>query len=119
MEIKITPRYNPDRSYPEENKFFFEYDMEIITDKPIQFLEYELKMRCGGKEHEFYADHIHTEKPYIKGYYKTTRFIPSDFPHASYSEGMIEVVSLHVNGISIGHIRTNNVENTIYYSDGQ
>jgi uncharacterized protein affecting Mg2+/Co2+ transport len=83
MEIKITPRYNPDRSYPEENKFFFEYDMEIITDKPIQFLEYELKMRCGGKEHEFYADHIHTEKPYIKGYYKTTRFIPSDFPHAN------------------------------------
>jgi hypothetical protein len=52
-------------------------------------------------------------------YLTTTKSKKYQLMRSSYSEGMIEVVSLHVNGISIGHIRTNNVENTIYYSDGQ
>ena len=78
MEIKITPSYVPERSSPDDKQFFFEYNLEIITEIPIQFLEYELKMRCEGKEYEFYCDHLNSERPYIKDYYKTTKFIPSN-----------------------------------------
>jgi len=82
MEIKVTTKYVPERSLPEDNQFFFEYDVEITTEKTIQFLEYDLKMRCGGKEYEFYYDHINTERPVIKDTYKFTKFVPS---HSAYA----------------------------------
>lgn len=63
---------------PSENQFFFEYDCTITVTQPLQFIEYELKMRCNNIEYEFHSDHINTDRPYITDSFTFTKFIPSN-----------------------------------------
>lgn len=83
ITITVIPKYNRLKSDPKNNQYMFQYNLIIRTTSPIQFIEYELKLRRSGSDFEVYADTLNQDRPYITDIYHCLKYLPSDSPYAS------------------------------------
>lgn len=72
--IDIIPRYEHDRSSPEDNQFMFSYEMIIKTNIPIQFTKRKIIIREKNKDKIYQYNDILGDVPKIENSY-VCRFI--------------------------------------------